>query len=60
MPENKLPHILNFIILKRLHSFLYLLTPEDFLFNRVEEKLKVREDKITKARLNRIEVRNAS
>ena len=45
---------------KRLHSSLYFLTPEDFLFNRVEEKLKVREDKITKARLNRIEVRNAS
>ena len=45
---------------KRLHSSLYFLTPEDYLFNRVEEKLKVREDKITKARLNRLEVRNAS
>ena len=45
---------------KRLHSSLYFLTPEDFLFNRVEEKLKVRENKITKARLNRVEVRNAS
>jgi putative transposase len=45
---------------KRLHSSLYFLTPEDFLFNRIEEKLKVREDKITKARLNRLEVRNAS
>ena len=57
--KNKLPDILNFIILKRLHSSLYFLTPEDYLFNRVEEKLKVREDKITKARLNRLEVRNA-
>ena len=45
---------------KRLHSSLYYLTPEDFLFGRVEEKLKQRERKLNEAKLNRIKVRNAS
>lgn len=44
---------------KRLHSSLYYLTPEDFLMERVIDKLKVRETKLTEARNNRIEVRNA-
>jgi len=45
---------------KRLHSSLYFLTPDDFLFNHIENKLKVREDKLLKAKLNRTEVRNAN
>jgi putative transposase len=45
---------------KRLHSSLYFLTPDDFLFNRIENKLKIRENKLLKAKLNRCEVRNAS
>lgn len=44
---------------KRLHSSLYYLTPEDFMMERVKNKLKVREDKLTEARNNRIEIRNA-
>jgi len=45
---------------KRLHSSLYYLTPEDFLFNRIEDKLRVRERKLKEAKQNRIEVRNVS
>lgn len=45
---------------KRLHSSLFYLTPEDFLIDRVEEKLKVRERKLKEAKLKRIEVRYAS
>lgn len=45
---------------KRLHSSLYYLTPEDFLFDRVEEKLKLREDKLDEARENRIKARDAA
>ena len=43
---------------KRLHSSLFYLTPEDFLLDRIEEKLKVRERKLKEAKLNRLEVRN--
>lgn len=45
---------------KRLHSSLFYLTPEDFLIDRVEEKLKVREWKLKEAKLKRSEVRYAS
>ena len=45
---------------KRLHSSLYYLTPEDFLFNRVNEKLKFRKRKLKLARENRLEVRNVN
>lgn len=38
---------------KRLHSSLYYLTPEDFLCDRIQERLKVREEKLRKAELNR-------
>ncbi|MBL1124552.1 MAG: IS3 family transposase, partial [Ignavibacteriae bacterium] len=44
----------------RLHSSLFYLTPEDFLFSRVEEKLELREMKLNEAKLKRIEVRNDS
>ncbi len=45
---------------KRLHSSLFYLTPEDFLLNRVEDKLKNRERKLKEAKMNRFEVRNVS
>ena len=45
---------------KRLHSSLYHLTPEDFLLNRIDERLLERERKLEQARQNRIRVRNAS
>ncbi len=35
---------------KRLHSALYYLTPEDFLKGRVDELLKIRQEKLDKAR----------
>ena len=44
---------------KRLHSSLCYLTPEDFMLGRMKEKLDVRESKLTEARKNRIEMRNA-
>ncbi len=43
---------------KRLHSSLFYLTPEDFLLDRVEEKLDLRERKLKEAKLNRLELRN--
>jgi len=45
---------------KRLHSSLFYLTPEDFLIDRVDEKLQLRERKLKEAKLKRIEVRYAS
>lgn len=39
----------------RLHSSLYYLTPCDFLENRIDEKLKCREDKLKKANIKRAE-----
>lgn len=50
---------IDFYNTKRLHSSLYYLTPEDFLMERVKVKLRVRESKLTQARNNRIEIRNA-
>jgi len=50
----------NYYNIKRLHSSLYFLTPEDFLLGRVEEKLNEREIKLKNARENRIKVRYAS
>jgi transposase InsO family protein len=44
---------------KRLHSSLNYLTPEDYMIGRMKEKLEVREIKLTEARKNRIELRNA-
>ena len=45
---------------KRLHSSLYYLTPEDFLNGRIDERLKLRDEKLYRARLNRIEAKNAA
>jgi len=45
---------------KRLHSSLYYLTSGDFLNGRVDESLKVRDEKLYQARLNRIEAKNAA
>jgi hypothetical protein len=45
---------------QRLHSSLFYLTPEDFLFGRVDQKLNQRIVKLNQAKLNRYEVRNAS
>lgn len=51
---------INYYNTKRLHSSLFYLTPEDFLFNRVDEKLEIRKRKLKEAKLTRIEVRNVS
>ncbi|MGC9125831.1 MAG: transposase [Caldisericaceae bacterium] len=45
---------------RRLHSALYYLTPEDYLNGRVNEKLKIRDMKLYKARLNRTEAKHAA
>jgi len=46
-------------VLQRLHSSLYYLTPEDFLNGRFDERLKLWDEKLYQARLNRMEVKNA-
>lgn len=45
---------------KRLHSSLYYLTPADFLYGRVDEKIRVREEKLRRAKLARFKTRLAS
>jgi len=42
---------------KSLHSSLFYLTPEDFLFGRIDEKLSQRIAKLEQAKLNRLEAR---
>ncbi|MCZ2142223.1 MAG: IS3 family transposase [Ignavibacteriales bacterium] len=41
---------------ERLHSSLFFLTPEDFLFNRIDAKLKERNEKFLNAKLQRMKV----
>jgi len=43
---------------KRLHGALFYLTPDDFLKQRVEERLNVRNQKLYQAKLNRIETKH--
>jgi len=45
---------------KRLHSSLFYLTPEDFLLNRIDEKINERNIKLQTAKINRFEVKNVS
>jgi len=45
---------------ERLHGSLFYLTPEDFLLNRIDEKLNKRYVKLNNAKLTRYEVRSAS
>ncbi len=58
--KKQIQKFIDFYNTKRLHSSLFYLTPEDFLFNRVDKRLKQREIKLEQAKKNRIEVRNAS
>ena len=57
--RKQIREFVDFYNTKRLHSSLYYLTPEDFLMERVKDKIEVRETKLTQARNNRIEIRNA-
>lgn len=57
--RNQIAIYVEFYNTKRLHSSLNYLTPEDYMLGRVKEKLDVRENKLTEARKNRIEIRNA-
>lgn len=50
----------NFYNSQRLHSSLFYLTPEDFMMNRVDDKLKVRQNKLLAAKNNRFLYRNVS
>lgn len=45
---------------KRLHSALFYLTPQDFLMNRIDEKINTRNVKLQSAKKVRYEVKNAS
>ena len=56
--RKQIAEYIEFYNTKRLHSSLFYLTPEDYLKGNVEEKLKVRENKLNEARNNRIKIRN--
>lgn len=56
--RNQVSQFIEFYNTQRLHSSLYFLTPEDFLCNRVDVKLKLRESKLLNAKLNRLKVHN--
>jgi putative transposase len=60
MQENGVSSYINFYNSKRLHSSLFYLTPEDFLFGRIEDKINVRKEKLALAKAKRIEVKIAS
>ena len=51
---------INFYNSKRLHSSLFYLTPEDFLFGKIEDKINVRKEKLALGKANRIEVKITS
>lgn len=57
--RNQIAAYVEFYNTQRLHSSLNYLTPEDYMRGRFEEKLEIREIKLTEARRNRIEIRNA-
>jgi hypothetical protein len=59
MQENRSLRILTSIILKKLHSSLFYLMPEDFLFGKNEDKINVRKEKLAPGKSNRIEVKIA-
>jgi transposase InsO family protein len=56
--RKQIAQYIDFYNTKRLHSSLYYLTPEDFLSNRIDEKLNLREGKLKIARENRRNARN--
>jgi putative transposase len=56
--RNQILKFVNFYNTERLHSSLFYLTPEDFLFNRIDEKISLRNAKLQKAKLERYKVKN--
>jgi transposase InsO family protein len=56
--RKQIAQYIDFYNTKRLHSSLFYLTPEDFLSNRIDEKLNLREGKLKIARENRRNARN--
>lgn len=57
--QNQIQKFIDHYNTKRLHSSLYYLTPEDYLLDRVDERLKVREQKLLDAELNRMSRKSA-
>ena len=55
--RKQIADFIDFYNTKRLHSSLYYLTPEDFLMDRVEDKLRIREIKFNETKENRIKAR---
>jgi len=58
--RNQVAEFIYFYNTKRLHSSLYFLTPEDFLCGRIDERLRLRDEKLLKAKLNRQKARNVA
>lgn len=57
--KKQINEYIEFYNTKRLHSSLFYLTPNDYLNDRVKDKLQVRENKLQEARKNRILNRKA-
>ena len=55
--QNQIQKYVDYYNNKRLHSSLFYLTPNDFLNGRVEEKLKLRQNKLNQAKLNRMKTK---
>ena len=58
--RNQINTFVNFYNTKRLHSSLLYLTPDDFLLNRIDEKINIRNSKLQKAKFERYKVKNVS
>lgn len=55
--RNQINKYVDFYNTKRLHSSLFYLTPVDFLNGSVEEKLRIRQNKLNQAKLNRFKTK---
>jgi hypothetical protein len=59
MPEEQVADYIDYNNTKRLHSLLFYLTPDDFLNNRITEKLTIRNTELRLAQQARYEVKHA-
>ena len=58
--RNQLNSYIDYYNNKRLHSALFYLTPSDFLYNRIDQKIKERENKLNAARRARCQINSAA
>ncbi len=58
--RKQISEFVDFYNTKRLHSSLFYLTPEDFLMNRIDEKIDIRNAKLQSTKKLRYKVKNVS